>query len=347
MPYIGTFGAPVVVEKSPEHGEYDVAPDVEIRVKFSNPLEEETVDNSTFIVAKNAQTPIQGTVSYEARTQEIVFVSDSPFEASTTYQVTIVGDPIAGDDEASGIKDIFGQVMGANVTWIFTIKENQEAPAPVLLSPHNESALFVTRPTFEWELNADPDRVQLLLSEQASFALLTWPSNDGEFLVGSISQVSPELELESGHQYFWKVRQSVGSDWGGWSDIYTFAIGDLDDPTPYTPPVDTDYTIGSDVDLDKYLTGSVVSEVGSYPPAIEFVDDFRIIGTIPFNGETAADKDVFLVQFNKDIDPASISDDSIVIEGRSILPGADEHHGRVPGRILIDKNKLVFIPNEA
>ncbi len=102
---------PVVASTSPVTGQSGVSRSPTITATFSESLDPTSVNTSTFLVTDAATgIGIVGTVSYNASSQQAIFLPTSTLAANTSYTVTLT----------TGIRDVAGNAMAANDVFTFT-----------------------------------------------------------------------------------------------------------------------------------------------------------------------------------------------------------------------------------
>ncbi len=104
---------PTVTAVSPLAGAAGVCLSKAVSASFSEAMDPATVNTTTFTVT-DAGLAVPGSVSYDAAAQVATFVPSAAagFAASRTFTATIV----AG---ASGVKDLAGNALAANLVWTF------------------------------------------------------------------------------------------------------------------------------------------------------------------------------------------------------------------------------------
>jgi hypothetical protein len=94
----------------PAAGATGVSASVTPAATFSEPLNPTTVTAATFLLRTAAGQPVAGNVSYNPTTRTATFTPASPLGPQTGYIATAT----------TGIKDVAGNSLAANVTWTFT-----------------------------------------------------------------------------------------------------------------------------------------------------------------------------------------------------------------------------------
>lgn len=102
---------PLVTSTSPSAGQTGVSTFSTVIATFSELLDPTSVNSSTFLVSVTATgVPVGGTVSFNASSQQAIFIPSSTLGANTSYTVTLT----------TGMKDIAGNPMSANNVFTFT-----------------------------------------------------------------------------------------------------------------------------------------------------------------------------------------------------------------------------------
>jgi hypothetical protein len=111
---------PAVVATIPADGSAGVFADANASARFSEALDPATVDGSTVQLRDAAAQVVPATVAWDATTTSAVLDPSATLAYSSTYTVTVLGG-------ASGVTDVAGNPLAADVTWTFT---TQAAPPP-------------------------------------------------------------------------------------------------------------------------------------------------------------------------------------------------------------------------
>src|SRR4029077_14398158 len=77
---------------------------------FSEAMNPDTINASTFTLAGPNSASVTGQVTYNATTDTAVFTSSSSLAINTAYTATIT----------TGTKDMFGNALATNDVWTFT-----------------------------------------------------------------------------------------------------------------------------------------------------------------------------------------------------------------------------------
>jgi hypothetical protein len=117
--------APTIIDTTPPQiistGPTDLARDVSITssitAKFSEKMNNYTINADTFMVKDNQNNDVAGTVSLSDNDEVAIFHPNSDLALSTTYIATIT----------NGVKDLAGNHMEADHKWSFTTEEKQFA----------------------------------------------------------------------------------------------------------------------------------------------------------------------------------------------------------------------------
>ncbi|HQO02805.1 MAG TPA: choice-of-anchor D domain-containing protein, partial [Spirochaetota bacterium] len=106
--------SPYVTSRMPDMNETGVAVNSEIRVVFSEYMDNNTLTTDMFFISKDGQ-PVSGSITYNAGMA--AFRPSASLEYSTVYTVTL----------KSSVADVSGNSMGQDIIWQFT---TASAPAP-------------------------------------------------------------------------------------------------------------------------------------------------------------------------------------------------------------------------
>ena len=98
----------------PADGAIEVAPDVQIKVIFSEDMDASTLNTDTFTLSGSTVT---GTVFYDAHTKTAVFTPDALLHNTKIYTATL----------SASVKDTHGNSLGTDYTWSFTVRDRTVA----------------------------------------------------------------------------------------------------------------------------------------------------------------------------------------------------------------------------
>jgi methionine-rich copper-binding protein CopC len=111
---------PTVVGTNPAAGATNVALDAKIRVKFSEPMKDRSINpNNIKVYIGCTETIVPAKVDYvdEITPVRAVLKPLAPLAANTTYRVEVEG---ANADDMNGVKDASGTPMAATYTFFFS-----------------------------------------------------------------------------------------------------------------------------------------------------------------------------------------------------------------------------------
>ena len=140
---------PTVSSVSPVNGATAVATATTVTATFSETMNAATINASSFELRNAANTVVAATVS--ANGNAATLTPSSPLANGTTYSATVHGG-------SSGVKDLAGNALSANVTWSFTTVAAAACPC----------SLWNTTTTPAVTATSDPDAVELGMKFQAS-----------------------------------------------------------------------------------------------------------------------------------------------------------------------------------
>ena len=100
---------PTVISVTPPNGANGICPDTVMVATFSEAMNPSTINTTTFTLAAG-NTPVAGTVTYDAPSHTATFTPTSPLALSTLYTATIT----------TGAQDLFGNPLASNFVWTFT-----------------------------------------------------------------------------------------------------------------------------------------------------------------------------------------------------------------------------------
>jgi hypothetical protein len=112
---------------TPTSGATGVAVTTNVKATFSEAMHTNTVNGSTFTLAKQGTTtPVSATVTYDPTTNTATLTPSAALEAGVAYTATVKGG-------SGGVKDQAGNALAADTTWSFTTQ-------PALAAPSNLTA---------------------------------------------------------------------------------------------------------------------------------------------------------------------------------------------------------------
>ncbi len=119
---------PTVISTSPANNETGVAVTSAITITFSESIDTSTFNPDTFSLRNNGSN-VEGEISFNGAV--VIFTPSANLAYSTTYTGTIT----------TGVKDLAGNPMTADYTWIFTTGAVPDTTAPTVtgVSPGNEA----------------------------------------------------------------------------------------------------------------------------------------------------------------------------------------------------------------
>ena len=142
---------PTVTTSSPANGTTGVAVGASVSATFSEAVDPASLTSSTFELRGPANVSVTGSVSYNASTRTATLTPNSPLLASTTYTATLRGGTID-----PRVKDLAGNALAANVSWIFTtgaVGGSCAAPANAIVAEN----CLVGNPASEWDISGAGD----------------------------------------------------------------------------------------------------------------------------------------------------------------------------------------------
>ena len=108
--------APTVITRVPADGAAGVTPTANVTAEFSEAINPATVTASNFVLrVASTGAAVAAAVTYDAGTRVATLNPTAALVAGTTYTVTLRGG-------AAGIRDLSGEALVRDVTWIFTTR---------------------------------------------------------------------------------------------------------------------------------------------------------------------------------------------------------------------------------
>jgi hypothetical protein len=94
-------------------------------VTFSEAMDASTIDTSSFELRDSADALVPSSVTYDAGSLTATLTPDVSLLEGTTYTVTVQGG-------ASGVTDVSGNALAADVSWSFTTVAPADATPPTV-----------------------------------------------------------------------------------------------------------------------------------------------------------------------------------------------------------------------
>lgn len=188
--------APAVDSTSPADGASDVPVDTTVSATFSEPMNEATIDDRTFIL-ESAGGEVSGTVTYNQTNNTASFSPDADLEPDTEYMATIDGD----------VEDNNSVAMGPDYTWSFTTAGGGGSPAETETETRVVTLLPMT--------NAAGYRlVSVPLQPEATTSAAVFGSQIGTYDPGlmRIGRWDPNAQAYAEYPF----SGPIGPGWAGW-----------------------------------------------------------------------------------------------------------------------------------
>lgn len=115
---------PTVGSVNPAAGATNVAATATVNATFSKAMNAATITSSTFQLKDSSNNPVTGTVTYNPANLTATLTPSAALNLSGVYTATVIGG-------GSGVKDTFGNSLGANFSWSFTIAPPPTCPCSV------------------------------------------------------------------------------------------------------------------------------------------------------------------------------------------------------------------------
>ena len=116
---------PGVIVTNPFHGSSAISATVVITATFSEPMDANTINNTTFLLSNNASS-VTGAVTYDADRNTAIFTPLSKLSNNSTYYATIT----------TGVQDKAGNSMQSTYQWSFSTELNK---APLVNAGHDQN----------------------------------------------------------------------------------------------------------------------------------------------------------------------------------------------------------------
>ena len=115
--------APTVTAVSPARGATGIASAANVTARFSEAVDQATVNGNTFVLRDPAGATVPATVSYDAGTQTATLDPTGSLAATTAYTATVKGG-------SAGVKDLAGNALAADDGWTFTTGAPSQSGCP-------------------------------------------------------------------------------------------------------------------------------------------------------------------------------------------------------------------------
>lgn len=200
---------PKIISHTPTNDELGVEVDATIEVDFSIDIDEDTLNENTFLVVADNDKYISGKLTYQNQTA--YFSPDEPLIYATTYTVTLKG---SLNEDADVIRDVVGQPLPEDYTFDFTTTEHAPLLTPTILNPNHQT--IVNQVEIDWTEIEDASNYDVEICADKRFENIVYATN------ATSPPISPQgLELDK--EYFVRVRacaqEIADSDW---SDTVSF-----------------------------------------------------------------------------------------------------------------------------
>jgi hypothetical protein len=130
---------PSVTAFTPADGATGVATSTTVTATFAEAMNASTITSSTFTLT-GPEGAVPTTVAYDPATRRATLTPAAQLATATTYVARVVGG-------ASGVKDLAGLALAADVTWSFTTGGQDSTPPTVVSTTPTNGATDVSRTT--------------------------------------------------------------------------------------------------------------------------------------------------------------------------------------------------------
>jgi uncharacterized protein YjiK/methionine-rich copper-binding protein CopC len=139
---------PTVISTAPASGATGVSTAASITATFSEAIDQTTLNASTFTLTSAGGGSVAGTVSYDSASKTASFAPGAALSTNTNYAATVKGG-------ASGVKDLAGNPLAADVTWAFTTAGPSPCATPA--NPVVAENCLPGNPASEWDVSGVGD----------------------------------------------------------------------------------------------------------------------------------------------------------------------------------------------
>ena len=122
---------PTVVSVTPLNGASGVCPNTIVTTVFSEPMDQSSIDGTTFTLMGPGSAIVAGQVSYDGSSNTAIFTPSSSLALNTLYTATIT----------TGVRDMFGNALAGDFVWTLATGANpcQPPAPPISETPPNGS----------------------------------------------------------------------------------------------------------------------------------------------------------------------------------------------------------------
>lgn len=299
-----------VSKVDPYHLSEDVSMDRKIDIFFFLDLDQGTLTPDKILLI-NLNEEVSEEVRFEYRNRHLTIYPLKPLKPDMHYQVQIVGG-------RNGVKNIIGQEMAETYVSEFYTKKIKEIQPPILVYP-----IDLTEVTddieFEWKPVVDAKYYELEVSRSNTFHNLVWPLADTPIFE---TKIMPHINYEIG-TYYVRIR-SVNHD--GKKSHYTKAVryyykGKTQTDNINTPSPEVKEDIVLETKGEVIGSGGIIHTLQKHfltKQASSSHQPLKIVKSTPKHKGLHVDAGEIVIKFNKEIDPESVTEDSIyLIEERN------------------------------
>lgn len=267
----GTGDAPTVESTGPVNNAAGVPTNSKLVATFSIPMDDASIDITSFAAAADGEAPVTGTVNLDADSNTAVFTAASGFSASTEYTATITTTATSMD----------GMALANDYTWTFTTGTGADNTAPTVESsdPANGATGVPINRNVDVVFNETMDPTTF----NATTFTLTGP--DAEAVAGSISYLGttatfePTDLLEADSEYTVTLTTGVNDLAGNAlaADVTsTFTTGSAiaEGPAPVNLGTAGNYVVLAKSAISTTGTTAVVGNIAVSPAAETFITGF-------------------------------------------------------------------------
>jgi len=277
--------APAVMATSPSTNSVDVAHNIIVTISFSEEMDASTINGTTFTL-KQGSAAISGAVTYSDSIA--IFTPSNLLEANLEYTATIT----------TGVKDLAGNSLAANVVWSFTAAPNPDTQAPTVMT---------TSPTAD-EVDVERNKVvEITFSEEMDASTINELSftlkQNGASVGGVVSYSNTRAiftttgTLDAALTYTAKINTDV-TDLAGNSltaDLqWSFTTGGQSEPLAIVDlGTAENYVILAKSAISNIPTSSITGDLGISPAAETFITGFSLTNATGYSTSSQVTGQVF------------------------------------------------------
>lgn len=264
-----------------------------VTATFSEAMNADTLDTSSYTVGPDGEVPMTGTVTLDAETNTGIFqTSGGDFAASTKYTATIT----------TAVKSTDGKALPSNYQWSFTTGAGADLELPSVTA--SDPADLETDVAINRSISASFSEAMNVASINSSTFFVTDantnPVTGTVELVGTTAIFTPENDLAISTKYIATVTsgaEDLAANALAASFIWSFTTGDsvAKGPAPVTLGTAGDYVILAKTGISTTGSTAITGDIALSPAAESFITGFSLVrdSTNTFSKSSSVTGEVF------------------------------------------------------